>query len=398
MSPGTRGTTDSRPVDSDRDLTKPPGGFEATRPARGRRPVRGVFSPPVERKLHARSRVAILFASLAAAVVAVALASAGLGQYGIGFGPVASSVLHKLSGPLELGRPVPDPFAEATLWQVRMPRVVMSLLVGAGLAAAGALLQGVFGNPLADPGIIGVSSGAAFGASVVIMEGVTLLGDFTVAAGAFVSGFAATLIVYLLSRSGGRTEVVTLILTGIAVNAVAGGGLAFCTYFSDQSARDQIVFWQLGSLNGTRWPYVQTVAPFLVVGVVGAVLLARRLDLLALGDRAARHVGVNVERLRLLSIVLVAVMVAAAVAFSGIIAFVGLIVPHAVRMVTGPGHRVLIPASVLGGAALLATADLVARTAVDYADLPIGMLTALVGGPFFFWLLRRTRARAGGWA
>jgi len=343
-------------------------------------------------------RVTALFAVLVIVLVVVSLASAALGQYGMSFGEVVSSVLHKFSGPLDWGHPIGDHFAEQTLWQVRMPRVVMSLMVGAALACAGALMQGVFGNPLADPGVVGVSSGAALGAAFAIMEGYTFLGEYTVAGAAFLTGLAATLLVYFLSRSGGRTEVVTLVLTGIAVNAVAGAGLAFCMYFSDQAALDQIVFWQLGSLNGSRWPYVTTVGPFLAVGVVGALLLARQLDLLSLGDRAARHVGVNVERLRLIAIVLVAIMVAAAVAFSGIIAFVGLVVPHLIRMITGPGHRVLVPASVLGGAVLLASADLVARTAVAYADLPIGMLTAVVGGPFFFWMLRRTRTRAGGWA
>jgi iron complex transport system permease protein len=326
------------------------------------------------------------------------LISASIGQYSIGLGDVAASVLHKLFGPLHLGQPISDHFAEETLWQVRMPRVVMSLVVGAVLACAGALMQGVFGNPLADPGVVGVSSGAAIGAAVVIVSGSTALGTFTVPVAAFITGLIATLTVYFLSRSNGRTEVVTLVLTGVAVNAVTGAGLAFCLFFGSQNARDQIVFWQLGSLNGTRWTFLATVLPFAAVGLIGAAVLARRLDLLALGDRSARHLGVDVEKLRLVAIVLVAVMVAAAVAFSGVIGFVGLVVPHLVRMAVGPGHRVLIPASILGGAVLLATADVVARNAVAYADMPIGMLTALVGGPYFFWLLRRSRARAGGWA
>ncbi|MEU6497768.1 iron ABC transporter permease [Streptomyces sp. NPDC046984] len=342
------------------------------------------------------TRVA-LFTALGAALILVALGSAALGQYGIGFGDVATSVLHRLSGPLGLGHPIGDPFAESTLWQIRMPRVVMSLLVGAVLATAGALMQGVFGNPLAEPGVVGVSAGSALGAAFVIAAGIDILGQFTVPAAAFLAGLAAVLLVYLLSRSGGRTEVVTLVLTGIAINAVAGAGLAFCMFFGSQTARDQIVFWQLGSLNGSRWTYVGSVAPFAAIGLVGACMMARRLDLLSLGDRAARHLGVNVERLRVTAIVLIAIMVAAAVAFSGIIGFIGLVVPHLMRMAIGPGHRVLIPASMLGGAVLLATADVVARTAIAYADLPIGMLTALVGGPFFFWLLRTTRARAGGW-
>ncbi|MET8814902.1 iron ABC transporter permease [Streptomyces sp. NPDC004549] len=357
------------------------------KPSTGPRPVKSANST---------AHIA-LFAGLGAALILVSLGSAAVGQYGIGFADVADSVLHHLSGPLGLGHPVGDSFAESALWEIRMPRVVMSLLVGAVLATAGALMQGVFGNPLAEPGVVGVSSGSALGAAFVIVAGVDVLGQFTVPVAAFVTGLVAVLLVYLLSRAGGRTEVVTLVLTGIAINAVAGAGLAFCMFFGSQTARDQIVFWQLGSLNGSRWAYVGSVAPFAAVGLLGACLLARRLDLLALGDRAARHLGVDVERLRVTAIVLIAVMVAAAVAFSGVIGFVGLVVPHLVRMAVGPGHRVLIPASMLGGAVLLAVADVVARTAVAYADLPIGMLTALVGGPFFFWLLRTTRARAGGW-
>jgi iron complex transport system permease protein len=339
-----------------------------------------------------------LFAGLGAAVVIVTLLSASLGQYGVSFADVAASIAHRLSGPLHLGHPVRDHFAESALWQVRMPRVVMSLLVGAVLGTAGALMQGVFGNPLAEPGVVGVSSGAAVGAAAVIAGGVGFLGEFTIPVAAFVCGLAATLLVYVLSRANGRTEVVTVLLTGIAVNAVSGAGLALCTFLGSQQQREQIVFWQLGSLNGTRWTYVVTILPFAVVGGAGAFAMARRLDLLALGDRAARHLGVHVERLRLGAIVCVAGMVAAAVAFSGVIAFVGLVVPHLIRMAVGPGHRVLLPASAVGGAVLLGSADLVARTAIAYADLPIGMLTALVGGPVFFWLLRRTRSRAGGWA
>jgi iron complex transport system permease protein len=203
--------------------------------------------------------------------------------------------------------------------------------------------------------------------------------------------------VYSLSRSGGRTEVVTLVLTGIAVNAVAGAAIALFTFLADNAAREEIIFWQLGSLNGTRWVYVAVAAPAQIVGVVLALTLARRMDLLTLGERSARHLGVDVERLRIEAIVVVALMTAAAVAFCGIVSFVGLVVPHLIRMVMGPGHKVLLPASALGGAVLLVAADTVARTAVDYADLPIGMLTALVGGPFFFYLLRRTRRSAGGW-
>jgi len=343
-----------------------------------------------------RTGVVVLFVVLGLALVACAVLSAGTGQLHIPAGEVVSSVLHRLGLG---GAPVAShPHGESALWSIRFPRVAMALCVGAALATGGALMQGVFGNPLAEPGIAGVSSGAALAACAVIAFGWSFLGPWTTAAFAFAGGLAATFLVYLLSRSGGRTEVVTLILTGVAVNAVAGAGIAFLTFLGDTQAREQIVFWQLGSLNGTRWPYVAIVAPLVVVGIVTATGFARRLDLLALGERPARHLGVDVERLRIVTIVVVALLTAAAVSFSGIIAFVGLVVPHVVRMAVGPGHRVLVPASALGGAVLLLCADLVARTAVDYAELPIGMLTALVGGPFFLYLIRRTRRTAGGWA
>lgn len=353
---------------------------------------------PVERTL-ARARVgrtALLLTTMSLALAAMIVVSAGRGQMHIPADEVLGSVLHRVG--LHVGPMPHQAQGEATLWTVRFPRIVLGVVVGAALAAAGALMQGVFGNPLAEPGVVGVSTGAAAAAAVVIVFQFSLVGAWTVPVFAFVGGLVTTVSVYLLSRSAGRTEVVTLVLTGIAVNAVCSAGLALMLFLADTQAREEIVFWQLGSLNGTRWVYVAAVVPFVTVGLAGALLVARRLDVLALGDRAARHVGVDVERLRMVSIVLVALLTAAAVSFAGIIGFVGLVVPHLVRMGLGPAHRVLVPASALGGALLLVCADLVARTAVATAELPIGMLTALVGGPFFFWLLRRTRGSAGGWA
>ncbi|GCE76327.1 ABC transporter permease [Cellulomonas biazotea] len=337
-----------------------------------------------------------LFGGLTVALLVLAVVAAGSGQLHVPPAEVVGSLLHRLG--LDAGTVPTHPNGDAALWSVRFPRIVMAVLVGAALATGGAVLQGVFGNPLAEPGVVGVSSGAAVGACLAIVTGWTFAGTWTVALLAFVGGLVATGVVYATARAGGRTEVVTLVLTGVAVNAVAGAAVAFLTFLGDTQAREQIVFWQLGSLNGTRWVYVAVVAPLVVIGVAGSLLLARRLDLLALGERSARHLGVDVERLRITAVVVVAVLTAAAVAFCGVIAFVGLVVPHLVRMAVGPGHAVLVPASALGGATLLLGADLVARTAVPYADLPIGMLTALVGGPFFFWLIRRTRASAGGWA
>ena len=341
-------------------------------------------------------RATALIVGLSVALVVMALVAAGVGQLRVPPSEVLGSILHRLG--LDLGPMPTHPRGDSALWNVRFPRVVMAILVGAALGGAGAMLQAVFGNPLAEPSVIGVSGGAAVGACAVIVFQWSFLGSYTTPTFAFLGGLGTTLAIYALSRSGGRTEVVTLVLMGIAVNAVTGALIAYLVFVGDTEAREQIVFWQLGSLNGTRWEAVRIVAPLVLFGLAGTAVLARRLDLLALGERAARHLGVNVELLRVMAIVLVALLVASGVAFAGIIGFVGLVVPHLVRMLIGPAHRTLVPASVLGGALVLVVADLVARTAVDYADLPIGMLTALVGGPFFFWLLRRARATSGGWA
>ena len=352
---------------------------------------------------HGRGTTSLVLSVLGAALLVATTWAAVSGQLAIPVRDVGVAVLGPLRDlvgwfGLDLRLPELPSVTEATLWQVRFPRIAMAVLVGAALGAAGAVMQGVFGNPLAEPGVVGVSSGAAVLAAATIVFNLTFLGPWTVAAGAFLGGLVTTLAVYLLSRSDGRTEVVTLVLTGIAINAVAGGALAFLMFMGDTQAREEIVFWQLGSLNGSRGETVAVTAVVALVGLVGALVMSRDLDLLALGDRGARHVGVDVERVRLICIVVVAVLTAAAVSFAGIISFVGLIVPHLMRMVVGPSHPLLVPVSALGGALLLVLADLFARSAVAYADLPIGMLTSLVGGPVFFWLLRRARRSAGGWA
>jgi iron complex transport system permease protein len=333
---------------------------------------------------------------LTVALVAAVMLSATVGQLAITPAEIVGSLL-RAAGVDNDWAPT-DRIIESTLWVVRFPRIVMGLAVGAALAVAGAVMQAIFGNPLAEPGVVGVSSGAALGAAAAIVFGVTALGSWSIALLAFVGGLLATLLVYFVSRANGRTEVVTLLLTGIAINAFAGAGLAFLLFAGDTASREQITFWQLGSLNGSLWREVGIVAPIMLVGLVVAVLLGRQYDLLALGERNARHLGVDVESLRIGSIVLVALLTGVAVAFCGIIAFVGLVVPHVIRMAIGPGHRPLIVASAVGGGALISLADLVARTAVPGADLPIGMLTSLIGGPFFFYLLFRQRRRSGGWA
>lgn len=336
----------------------------------------------------------LLTAGLVAALVVLVPVAAHTGAYPVPVGDVVASVQNRLG----LGGTELDRVAESVLWNVRFPRIVLALLVGASLGCAGALMQGVFGNPLAEPGVIGVSSGAAVGAVAAIALGLNFAGNWTVSILAFVAGLVTVLLVYAMSRSGGRTEVVTLILTGIAVNAFAGALIGLFLFFADTAAVNQITFWQLGSLSQTTWPKVLAVLPCAVLGLGVAPLYARRLDLLALGERPARHLGVDVERLRIVLVLVIALLTAAAVSVSGIIGFVGLVVPHLLRMAAGPGHRFLLPGSALLGALVLLAADLTARTVASPAELPLGVLTALLGSPFFFWLLRRTRRRHGGWA
>ncbi|KQT75767.1 iron ABC transporter permease [Microbacterium sp. CFBP 8790] len=354
-----------------------------------------------------RLRIPAVFGALSAALVVLVVVSAGSGQLSIPPDQVLGAFARAWNDGVRAlgldalavapGAAIAHVNGEATLWLIRMPRLIMAVLVGATLAAAGVVMQGVFRNPLAEPGVIGISSGAAVGASASIVFGLTFLGPLTLPVLAFAGGLIAIVIVYASARADGRTEVVTLVLTGIAVNAVGGAAIALFTYLGSTQQREQIVFWQLGSLNGTRWDDLAIVAPIAAVGITACLFLAGSLDLLALGERQAEHLGVRVERLRVVAIVVIALLTCAAVAFCGIIGFVGLVVPHLMRMVLGPGHRLLLPASALGGSVLLVAGDLVARTAVPGSELPIGMLTALIGGPFFFWLLRRARRRSGGW-
>ena len=339
-------------------------------------------------------RTVVLGVLMAVLLGAAVLASSLLGQLSISPTEVGQTILRALGVPLPPG----DDVIEGTLWAVRFPRIAMTLLVGAALAVAGVAMQAVFGNPLAEPGVVGISAGGAFGAGIAIALGITGLGIWTTASFAFLGALGAATLVYIVARSQGRTEVVTLLLTGIAVNAFASAGLAFMLFLADTASREQIVFWQLGSLGGARWPEVGLVAAVAITTGVALFTQHRRYDLLALGERGARHLGVNVERLRVLTIIGVALLTGAAVAFCGIISFVGLVVPHLIRMLIGPTHRGLILLSALGGALLLTVADLLARTLVAGADLPIGLLTSLVGGPFFFWLLFRQRRSSGGWA
>lgn len=286
---------------------------------------------------------------------------------------------------------------EAVLWVIRLPRVLLGGLVGAGLAVSGALLQGVFRNPLADPGLIGVSSGAALGAVAVIVLGIAPLGIFTLPAVAFVGGTLTTLLVYRLSQRHGRTDIATMLLIGLALNALAGAATGLLTYLADDPELRSIVFWTMGGLSGVLWEMVLGALPCILIAVGMAPLLSRPLNLFALGEAEARHLGVEVEQVKRGAVLLAALATGAAVAMAGPIGFIGLIVPHLIRLIAGPDHRLLLPACALGGATLLILADLLARTIAAPAEVPVGLITAFAGGPFFLVLILRSQ-RAYGWA
>lgn len=341
-----------------------------------------------------RLRALPLLGGLAAALVAVSVWSVTVGAVGLPIRDVVA-VIGELLG---FGDADVSPTCETVIRNIRLPRILLAAAVGGSLALCGAALQGVFANPLADPGLIGTSSGAALGAVIGIVTGLGSVGGWSTPLFAFIGALAVTALVYRVARHDGRTEVVTLVLTGIAVNAIVVASIGYLTYRADDQELRSIVFWQLGSMASARWTSVAVAAFFLAVGVSLLPRFGRSLDLLALGEAEANHLGVDTERLRRIVMATTALVVGASVAVAGIIAFVGLVVPHLLRLVAGPSHRLLLPASVLGGALLLVGADMIARTIVEPAELPLGVLTSAVGGVFFLWLLLATRREQGGWA
>ena len=337
-----------------------------------------------------------LLTGLMVAVLAACVISASIGAVALTPAQVASIILTRLGLAIDLA-----PFSqqqEAVLLAIRLPRVVLGALVGAGLATAGAAMQAVFRNPLADPSLVGVSSGASLAAIAAIVLGIAWFGPWTLPIIAFGGGLAATLALYRFARRGGRTEIITLLLAGLALNAVLGALIGLLIQRATDPQLRSIVFWTLGSLGGATWTGVLGAAPPVIVAVLGLAQLTRPLNLLALGEAEALHLGLDTERVKLWAVVGAALATGAAVAVAGIVGFVGLMVPHLIRLVAGPDHRTLLPASALGGALLLVIADLAARTVVAPAELSLGVVMGLVGAPFFFYLVERTRRAQGGWA
>lgn len=334
----------------------------------------------------------LLFVSLVLLLLIAFWLSLALGPVSLPLSETLQAMLHLLGVPLSAEA---DGVSELILSQIRLPRALLGLSVGAVLALSGVAMQGLFRNPLADPGLIGVSSGAALGAAVVIVGGELIGGipsslePYLLSLSAFAGGLGVTALVYRLGRREGRTHVATMLLAGIAMTALGGAVIGLFTYVADDSTLRTLTFWNLGSLNGASYTRLW---PILVVTVAVIFWLPRRaraLNALLLGESEARHLGFDVERLKRELVFCSALGVGAAVAAAGMIGFIGLIVPHLMRLMIGPDHRLLLPASALAGGGLLLFADLLARLMLGPAELPIGIVTALLGAPFFLYLLRK---------
>lgn len=286
-----------------------------------------------------------------------------------------------------------EPVEDMIIWQIRFPRVLLGFLIGASLAAAGTAFQGLLQNPLADPYTIGISSGAALGATAAMLFLPAGFASFQIYIPVF--GFLGALValfsVYQLGRVGGRLPVVTVLLAGVVISSFFSALISMSMLFAGEQLRT-IFFWLVGGLGLKGWSYVGLIIPYLVVGLAVLVYLSRELNLILLGEEEALSLGVEVERVKKIVLVAASLLTAGAVSVSGMIGFVGLIVPHSMRMLIGPDHRLLIPASVLGGGIFLVAADTFARTILNPVELPVGIITAFIGAPFFMYLLRKHRS------
>jgi iron complex transport system permease protein len=299
-------------------------------------------------------------------------------------------------GALVAGPPSPlsdEVGLQQIIWNIRLPRLLLALLIGAGLAVAGVVMQAFFQNPMADPYIVGVSAGAALGATVgfVVWSGLTVLGLTTRTGLAFIGATGVTVLVYVLARRGGRVQTVMLLLTGLAISALASALCSLLLMVAKAQDVSLVVFWLMGSVADRGWLAVWVLAAPVLLGLGLTYLFSRELNVLLMGEETAHHLGVNVERTKLVLLGLSSVLAACCVAISGMIGFVGLIVPHFMRLLTGPDHRTLLPAAALGGGLLLATADIVARTVAAPIEIPIGIVTSILGCPFFLFLLHRAK-------
>ncbi len=332
----------------------------------------------------------LIFLLLAVLGLTVVLCTT-IGPAGIGFTDVLTMLLRRLPwvGSLIPRGDWPENY-ETIVFQMRLARVILAALVGAGLAASGVVLQGLLVNPMADPYILGISQGAALGATSAMLSGVGILalGIYAVPLVAFLGGLATSIIVYNLAKVGNRVQMSTLLLAGIAVGLFLSAITSYMMITSGQNVH-QILFWMIGGFAGRSWDHIKVLLPYFIIGYTLMHLYARKLNVILLGEEPAQHLGIDVERMKKILLVAATLTTASAVAVSGVIAFVGLIVPHAVRLMVGPDHRVLLPTAALTGAIFLIMADALARIAAAPEEIPVGIITALCGGPFFIYLLRK---------
>ncbi|MFC4272585.1 iron chelate uptake ABC transporter family permease subunit [Sneathiella chungangensis] len=297
--------------------------------------------------------------------------------------------------PIPLGKIISVGLSEqqaAVLSSIRLPRVLLAIVVGAALAVSGAAMQGLFRNPLADPGLIGIATSAALAVAIVIVLAGPVtgyVGLYGMSVAAFIGALASCFAIFRLAKVTGSFSGTYMLLTGIAINALSAAGVGFLTFLSDDQQLRSLTFWTMGSLGGALWISVVVVTSIVVPAGIIMIRNARELNVLLLGENEARYLGVDAERLKRRIVICTALSVGAAISVSGIIGFVGLVVPHLIRLTLGPDHRLLMPASALLGAILLLAADTAARTIVAPAEMPVGVLTSLIGGPFFLWLLVR---------
>jgi len=277
--------------------------------------------------------------------------------------------------------------------QIRLPRVLLGLLVGCALAISGGTMQGLFRNPLASPYVLGIASGASTGASLIIL--LNLHGVLFLSLGAFIGGSLAVGIVYQLAQERDRkTSVYTLILAGVAVGALFSAVTSFIIFLSSGTERmTDVIFWIMGGLGRANWTYLYVLTPIVALGSVILIVFSRDLNALAMGEEGAFHLGINPETSKRIMLGVATLLTSSAVAFAGTIGFVGLIIPHIMRLIIGPDHRFLLPTTAISGAVFLVWADMVARTVVQPAELPVGIITAFLGAPFFLYLLKTKKAR-----
>lgn len=289
--------------------------------------------------------------------------------------------------------------SDTVLWSIRLPRLVMTVLIGATLAISGAVLQGLFRNPLVEPGLIGVSSGSALGMVIFIVFGSSFIainsvaGNFIVPVIAFGGGLAATFLVMGISEQVGKTNIAVLILGGVAVNALAAALIGFAIFYADENQLRTFTFWTLGDMGGATWEKLWIAAPILILTATWLLTYPNELNAIAVGESEAFHMGVNVEQVKKSIIILCALAVGVSVSLSGVIGFVGLVVPHLIRVAFHADNRLVLPASIIGGPILLIIADLLSRTVVAPAELPIGVVIGLIGAPVFILLLLRAKAK-----